>query len=193
VGFPARSSDWSPIYAGGEGRRPSGRLRWEGIPVTQLQRGGPATYSAVNEIIRYVVDKGLSGAARERIGENLLQPRCLQLGVDRRSHPQCTAPHRQKVISASDMRRGLETLDHHGWLAGRSLGLEGFGRAVEGHLQRPQTGITSPTFSSGTARGGCEHQIGSRPMRDRVLPLLDAAAKAYVSKDPTWPKRNGGM
>jgi len=22
-----------------------------------------------------------------------------------------------------------------------------------------------------------------------VLPLLDAAAKAYVSKDPTWPKR----
>ena len=27
------------------------------------------------------------------------------------------------------------------------------------------------------------------PMGDRVLPMLDGAAKDYVSKDPAWPKR----
>jgi branched-chain amino acid transport system substrate-binding protein len=26
-------------------------------------------------------------------------------------------------------------------------------------------------------------------MKDRVRPLLEAAAKEYVSKDPAWPKR----
>jgi branched-chain amino acid transport system substrate-binding protein len=28
------------------------------------------------------------------------------------------------------------------------------------------------------------------PMTERVQPLLDAAAKDYVSKDPAWPKRS---
>ena len=28
------------------------------------------------------------------------------------------------------------------------------------------------------------------PMKDKVRPLLEAAAKDYVSKDPAWPKRS---
>ena len=27
------------------------------------------------------------------------------------------------------------------------------------------------------------------PMKDKVRPLLEAAAKDYVSKNPAWPKR----
>ena len=28
------------------------------------------------------------------------------------------------------------------------------------------------------------------PMKDKVRPMLEAAAKEYVSKDPAWPKRS---
>ena len=31
------------------------------------------------------------------------------------------------------------------------------------------------------------------PMKDKVRPLLEAAAKDYVSKDPAWPKRTRAL
>ena len=31
------------------------------------------------------------------------------------------------------------------------------------------------------------------PMKDKVRPMLEAAAKDYVSKDPAWPKRTRAL
>lgn len=185
VGFP-RDHLIGPYYAGGEDdARPAGS---DGKGYLSLNFNAVGRdYSAVNEIIRYVVDKGLSGAARERIGENLYNRGVYNSVLIAEAIRNAQRLTGKKVISASDMRRGLETLDITvaRW---KELGLEGFGAPLKvtcsdhnGHH------IAYVQQWDGTRWVRASDWI--EPMRDRVMPLLDAAAKAYVSKDPSWPKR----
>jgi hypothetical protein len=60
--------------------------------------------------------------------------------------------------------------------------------AVLGELHRPQR----PPFGLHAAWDGNKWvQVSNwiEPMKDKVMPLLDAAAADYVSKNQPWPKR----
>jgi branched-chain amino acid transport system substrate-binding protein len=90
-------------------------------------------------------------------------------------------------VSGEDVRRGLETLDINAarWA---ELGLPGFGAPLK-------VSCTDHNGHQATYLQQCDGRRWAivsdwvTPMTERVQPLLEAAAKDYVSKDPAWPKR----
>ena len=94
----------------------------------------------------------------------------------------------KKVITGEDMRRGLETLNITAarW---KEIGARRLRRA-DARSPAPITTATTPAYMQhGTAPSGSRSPTGSQPMKDKVMPLLDAAAKDYVDKNAGWPKR----
>jgi branched-chain amino acid transport system substrate-binding protein len=80
------------------------------------------------------------------------------------------------------VRRGLESLaiSQAQW---RQLGLPDFAAAI--------TGISCADHN-GHQAAYVQQWDGTKwiaPMTDRLRPLLQAAVRDYVSKDPAWPKR----
>ena len=92
-------------------------------------------------------------------------------------------------MTGKEVRRGLVSLaiSEAQW---RQLGLPDYAAAI--------TGI-SCIDHSGHQAGYIQRWDGTKwsrvsgwisPMTDRVGPLLAAAARDYLSKDPAWPKRS---
>jgi branched-chain amino acid transport system substrate-binding protein len=119
-----------------------------------------ANYPAIQDIQKYVVDKGKS-QTQQLTGK--------------------------KVVNAEDVRRGFESLKISGarW---KELGLDGFAGPI----------AVSCTDHNGHHAAYVQQWDGTKwvkisdwitPMKDKVQPLLDAAAKDYVTKNQPWPKR----
>ena len=51
------------------------------------------------------------------------------------------------------------------------------------------TAIRPPICSNGTATKWVKITDWIAPMKEKVRPMLEAAAKDYVSKNQPWPKR----
>ena len=90
-----------------------------------------ANYPAIQDIKKYVVDKGKSQVEKDKFARQLLQPRRLQLRADRGSDPQCAEADRQEGRG----RRGR---------APRSRNAEHHRRALEGARFRRTSPRRSP-------------------------------------------------
>ena len=93
----------------------------------------------------------------------------------------------KKDITGEEMRRGLESLQITAarW---KEIGLEGFATPMS----------VSCTDHNGHASAYVQQWDGAKwvkisdwiaPMKDKVDPLIDAAAADYVTKNQPWPKR----
>ena len=145
-------------------------------------------YPAVQDILKYVVDKGKSQApSKDKVGEALYN-RGMMNGVliaeAIRAAQQLSG---KKQVSGEDVRRGLETLNitEARW---KELGLEGFAAPI--HLScadhNGHNGI-SLTQWDGTKWTKASGWI--EPIKDKVLPLIESAAASYVNANAGWPKR----
>jgi branched-chain amino acid transport system substrate-binding protein len=148
-----------------------------------------ANFPAIQDIQKYVVDKGLSEVAgSDKVGESHYNKGVYNsvLIAEAIRNAQKLTGH--KVVTGEDVRRGLEALDISAarWT---QLGLPEFGASLK----------VSCADHNGHQAAYLQQWDGSKwvkvsdwvgPMTDRVQPLLDAAAKDYVSKDPAWPKRS---
>ena len=80
----------------------------------------------MQDIKKYVVDKGKSQAPKDEGRRGPLQPRRLQLDADRRGASRNAQKLTgKKVVTGEDVRRGLETLNLDAARL-KALGLEGF-------------------------------------------------------------------
>jgi len=145
-------------------------------------------YPAVQDILKYVVDKGKSQVpSKDKVGEALYN-RGMMNGVliteAIRAAQQVTG---KKQVSGEDVRRGLETLNitEARW---KELGLEGFAAPI--HLScvdhNGHNGISLTQWDGSKwvkASGWIE------PIKDKVLPLIESAAASYVNANAGWPKR----
>ena len=162
----------------GDGAKGFRELNWHAV--------GTA-FPAIQDILKTVVEKNMSQAQTGQGRRGPLQPRHLQLGADRRRHPQRAGADRPKAVTGEDVRRGLEAIDIDAarW---KALGLDGFARPIA--LSCADHNGHRPAFLQewdGTKWVKVTEPI--TPMTDRVKPLLDAAARDYAEKNTGWPKR----
>jgi branched-chain amino acid transport system substrate-binding protein len=145
-------------------------------------------YPAVQDILKYVVDKGKSQVpSKDKVGEALYNRGMMNgvlIGEAIRAAQQLTG---KKQVTGEDVRRGLETLNitEARW---KELGLEGFAAPI--HLScadhNGHNGI-SLTRWDGTKWTKASGWI--EPIKDKVLPLIESAAASYVNANAGWPKR----
>jgi len=184
VGYPMDKfvSVWWPgeedARSAGPGAKGFKMLNWHAVGTN---------FPALQDIVKHVVDKGLSKAPKDRVGELLYNRgvyNSILIAEGIRNAQKLTG---KKVVTGEDVRRGLETINLDAARL-KELGLEGF---------------TSPITLSCTDHNGhraafMQEWDGAKwvpitepiePMQDKVRPLLDAAAEDYAQKNTGWPKR----
>ena len=174
-------------YSGSEDDlRPSGRDA-RGYLALNINRIG-ANFPAIQDIVKYVVDKGLSQAPKDKVGENYYNRGVYNSVLMAEAIRNAQRITGKKVVTGEDVRRGLETLNmtEARW---KELGLPEFANALTGVTCTDHNGHESAYMQQWD---GAKWTVASdwiSPMKERVRPMLEAAAKDYVSKDPAWPKR----
>jgi branched-chain amino acid transport system substrate-binding protein len=174
-------------YSGSEDDlRPAGREA-RGYLALNINRIG-ANFPAIRDIVKYVVDKGLSQAAKEKVGENYYNRGVYNSVLMAEAVRNAQRITGKKVVTGEDVRRGLETLSmtEARW---KELGLPEFANALTGVTCTDHNGHQSAYMQQWD---GAKWTVASEwitPMKERVRPMIEAAAKDYVSKDPAWPKR----
>ena len=71
----------------------------------------------------------------------------------------------------------------------KELGLPEFANALTGITCTDHNGHQSAYLQQWDGDKWIVASDWINPMKERVRPMLEAAAKDYVSKDPAWPKR----
>jgi branched-chain amino acid transport system substrate-binding protein len=174
-------------YSGGEDdARPAG-AEAKGYLALNFNRIG-ANFPAIQDIVTHVVDKGLSQVAKDKVGENYYNRGVYNSVLISEAIRNAQRITGKKVVGGEDVRRGLEALrmTEARW---KELGLREFGGAITGITCTDHNGHQSAYLQQWD---GAKWTVASdwiAPMKDKVRPLLEAAAQDYVSKDPAWPKR----
>jgi len=145
-------------------------------------------FPVIQDILKYVVDKGKSQVtSKDKVGENFYNRAVLNavlIAEAIRSAQQLTG---KKQVTGEDVRRGFETLNitDARW---KELGMEGFAAPINlscsdhnGHhgIYLAEWDGTKWTRASGWIE----------PIKDKVQPLIESAAKEYAAANPGWPKR----
>jgi branched-chain amino acid transport system substrate-binding protein len=148
-----------------------------------------ASYPAIQDILKSVVDKGKSQVdSKERVGENFYNRGVMNSVLVAEAIRNAQRITGKKAVVGEDVRRGLETLKITAdrW---KELGLPDFAA--------PLTSVTC-TDHNGHQDAYMQQWDGTKwvkvsdwisPMRDKVMPLLDKAAKEYVTQNQPWPTR----
>jgi branched-chain amino acid transport system substrate-binding protein len=145
-------------------------------------------FPAIQDILKYVVDKGKSQvASRDKVGENFYYRgvfNSVVLAEAIRNAQQLTG---KKLVNSDDVRRGFESLSITAARL-KELGLEGFAAPVKlscadhnGH-----GGISLVEWD-----GAKWHTTVTsiEPIKDKVMPLIESAALDYVKANTGWPQR----
>ncbi|TMJ31788.1 MAG: ABC transporter substrate-binding protein [Alphaproteobacteria bacterium] len=144
-------------------------------------------FPAIQDILKYVVDKGKSQVGRDKVGENLYNRGVLNsvlIAEAIRTAQQLTG---KKQVSGEDVRRGLETLKiaQARW---KEIGLENFAAPINVSCSdhNGHHGIYLAQWD-GTKWTKASEWI--EPIKDKVMPLIESQAKEYVGANAGWPKR----
>jgi branched-chain amino acid transport system substrate-binding protein len=144
-------------------------------------------FPVIQDIIRHVVDKGRSQTAKDKVGENFYNHGVLNAMLMAEAIRNAQHITGRKVVTGEDVRRGFESLDITEARL-KELGMQDFAAPV--HL--------SCTDHNGHHGIFMVEWDGSRwvkasdwiePMKDKVLPLIEAAARDYAAANAGWPKR----
>jgi len=145
-------------------------------------------YPLLQDIKKYVVDKGKSQVEKEKFGENYYN-RGVYNGVliseAIRNAQKLTG---KKSVVGADARRGLETLNITEARL-KELGLAGFAAPITGVNCSDHNGHGSAFMQQWDGSKWVKISGWIEPMKDKVKPLLQKAADDYVSKATGWPKR----
>ena len=143
-------------------------------------------FPAIQDIEKYVIGKD-SQTPKEKVGENLYNRgvyNAVLIAEAIRNAQQITG---KKVVTGDDVRRGLETLkiSPARW---KEIGLPDFGAPVEVTCE-DHNGHHSAYIQQWDGAKWVKISDWISPMKDKVMPLLDAAAQDYVTKNQPWPNR----
>ena len=148
-----------------------------------------ADFPAIQDIITKIVDTGKSQvASKDKVGEVLYDRGVYNSMLIAEAIANAQKLTGKKVVTGEDVRRGLETINLTPERL-KQLGFEGF----TGPLQITCTDHNGhrPTFMQEWDGQKWVKVSGDLPfMSDKVMPLLDAAAKDYAEKNAGWPKRS---
>jgi branched-chain amino acid transport system substrate-binding protein len=163
----------------GEGARGFKELNWHGVGTG---------YRALQDIQKYVVGKGLSQTPKEKVGEVLYNHGVYNSMLIAEAIHNAQMLTGKKVVAGEDVRRGMEAIDLTPERF-KALGFEDFAQPLRlscadhnGH------GALFVQQWDGTKYVKIGEQTA--PMTEAIMPLIEAAGKDYLEKNPGWPKRN---
>ena len=144
-------------------------------------------YPAIQNILKYVVDKGKSQVMKDQVGENLYDRGIMNAVLIAEGIRNAQKLTGKKQIDGADMRRGLESLNisEARW---KELGFPGFAEPI--HLSCADHNAHNNVFLVQWDGTKWMKQAGSiAPIHDKVQPLINSAAEQYVKANTGWPKR----
>jgi branched-chain amino acid transport system substrate-binding protein len=174
-------------WSGGEDDARGGGAEAKGY-LTLNFNGVGTQYPAIQDIVKHVVDKGKSQASKEKVGENLYNRGVYNSVLIAEAIRNAQKITGKKVVSGEDVRRGLETLNitEERW---KEIGLPEFGGPITGVSCTDHNGHQAAYMQQWDGTKWVKVSDWIVPMKEKVRPLLEAAAKDYVSKNQPWPPR----
>ncbi|WP_460450680.1 ABC transporter substrate-binding protein [Alsobacter sp. SYSU BS001988] len=163
---------------GTEGAKGFKMINWHGIGTD---------FPALKDIQKHVVDKGLSKAPKDKVGELLYNRGVYNSMLIAEGIAQAQKLAGKKAVDGADVRRGLENINLDDARL-KELGLAGFTGPLK--LTCDNHNGHRPAFIQ-QWDGAKWVKISDpiEPMADKVKPALDAAAQDYAEKNSGWPKR----
>jgi len=145
-------------------------------------------FPAIKDIQKYVVDKGKSQVAKDKVGETFYNRGVYNSVIVAEAIRNAQKITGKKAVSGDDVRRGLETLEisEARW---KEIGLPGFAAPIKGLSCSDHNGHHSAFMQQWDGAKWVKASDWIAPMKDRVRPLLEDAAKDYVTKNAGWPTR----
>lgn len=186
IGYPMNRLVGVWWSGGDDDARPAGA---EAKGYSSLDINGVGTnFPAIQDILKYVVDKGKSQvASRDKVGENLYNRAVLNSAIIAEAIRTAQKLTGKKQVTGEDVRRGFEALNitDARW---KEMGLPGFASPI--HLScvdhNGHSGISLVQWD-GAKWDTVVPSI--QPIKDKVLPLINSTAEDYVKANAGWPKR----
>ena len=167
--------------------RPAGALA-KGYTSLDINAVG-ADFPAIQDIVKYVVDKGKSQvSSKDKVGENFYDRAVLNAALVAEAIR--TAQHLtgKKQVNGEDVRRGFESLNitDARW---KEMGLPGFAAPI--HLScSDHNGHNLISVVQWDGAKWTKTSEMLEPIKDKVMPLIESAAADYVKATAGWPKRS---
>ncbi|MPZ56523.1 MAG: ABC transporter substrate-binding protein [Rhizobiales bacterium] len=151
--------------------------------------GVGANYPAIHDIVKHVVGKGKSQVDKSKVGENLYNRGVYNSVLSAEAIRNAQKITGKKVVNGADVRRGLETLNisEARW---KELGLPEFAAPITAVSCADHNGHHAAYMQQWDGTKWVKVSDWIVPMKDKVRPLLEAAATDYVTKNTGWPKRS---
>jgi branched-chain amino acid transport system substrate-binding protein len=145
-------------------------------------------YPAIQDIKKFVVDKGKSQVEKDKFAENLYNRGVYNSVLTAEAIRNAQKITGKKVVVGEDVRRGLESLNISAarW---KELGLPEFGAPISGVSCTDHNGHNSAYMQQWDGAKWVKISDYIAPMKDKVRPLIESAADDYVKKNTGWPKR----
>ena len=144
-------------------------------------------FPVIKDIQKYVIDKGKTQTEKGRVGENFYNRGVLNSIYIAEAIRNAQRISGHKVITGEDMRRGLETLNITEARL-KELGASGFAHPMQ-ITCTDHNGHNSAYMASWDGTKWVKGSDWMEPLKDKVLPLIDQAAKDYANANSGWPKR----
>jgi branched-chain amino acid transport system substrate-binding protein len=144
-------------------------------------------FPVIKDIQKYIIDKGKTQTEKGRVGENFYNRGVLNSIYIAEAIRNAQRLSGKKVITGEDMRRGLETLNITEARL-KELGATGFAHPVQ-ITCTDHNGHNSAYMARWDGTKWTKGSEWMDPLKDKVIPLIDAAAKAYATANSGWPKR----
>jgi branched-chain amino acid transport system substrate-binding protein len=166
--------------------RPAGAAG-KGYLSLNLHGVGP-NYPAIQDIVKHVVDKGKSQVDKSKVGENFYNRGVYNSVLTAEAIRNAQRITGKKVVVGEDVRRGLEQLNisEARW---KELGLPGFAAPITAVSCTDHNGHHAAYMQQWDGTKWVKVSDWIVPMKDKVRPLIEAAANDYVTKATGWPKR----
>jgi branched-chain amino acid transport system substrate-binding protein len=173
-------------WAGGDGDVIPAGPEAKGYLALSFNQTG-TNFPVIKDIEKYVVDKGKSQMAKDKVGETFYNRGVLNSIIIAEAIRHAQKVSGKKEITGEDLRRGLETLEITAARL-KELGAEGFAAPMKVTCQ-DHNGHNAAFMAQwdGTKWNKASDWIS--PIKDKVNPLIEEASKEYVGANAGWPKR----
>jgi branched-chain amino acid transport system substrate-binding protein len=172
--------------SGEDDARPTG-VEAKGFTALNFSAVG-ANFPAIQDILKNVVDKGKSQTPKEKVGDSHYNKGVYNSVLIAEAITNAQKITGKKAVTGEDVRRGLETINITAarW---KQIGLPEFGSPITGVSCTDHNGHQSAYMMQWDGAKWSKISDWIAPMKDKVRPLLEAAAVDYVAKNQPWPKR----
>jgi branched-chain amino acid transport system substrate-binding protein len=144
-------------------------------------------FPVIQDILKHVVDKGKSLLPKEKVGENFYNRGVLNSIIISEAIRNAQKITGKKVITGEDMRRGLETLNITEARL-KEIGAEGFAAPMRVACD-DHNGHNSAYMARWDGTKWTKGSDWIAPIKAKVRPLIEQAAKDYAAANTGWPKR----